>query len=285
MLRPISIRRFRPGRPGFTLIELLVVIGIIALLVGILVPVLSSVRRAGKATVCMSNMRQLATANNAYVLDHNKYLPQPAQEDGLGSDEAAGQHLWFNALDYYLDQQSKEYEKGETDERNYVTFKQDPVWIELPDDAPGTEPDRRNQQTFKMNAFFGNTNLSTPSGEPDVAFFKITDVPSPAETMLYIDGRAFDTPSTTTGNVDGDDFHTNTTLVGLRHDGGANMTKVDGSVAFENNPVETTGSGYEGWYDPYDNTTFTDEDRSLWPRVVFNFRPKEFGFDRRYSAR
>jgi len=61
-------------RGGFTLVELLVVVGIIAVLVGILVPVLATAREAGRCTNCLSNLRQIGQAFQMYANDHNGFL-------------------------------------------------------------------------------------------------------------------------------------------------------------------------------------------------------------------
>lgn len=63
---------------AFTLIELLVVVGIIAVLIAILLPVLSKARRQAQLTACMSNLRQLGIGFLSYANDHRGWFPAPA---------------------------------------------------------------------------------------------------------------------------------------------------------------------------------------------------------------
>jgi prepilin-type N-terminal cleavage/methylation domain-containing protein len=65
----------RAPQKAFTLIELLVVIAIIALLMAILLPVLNGAKERARATVCMSNLRQISLAWVEYSTDWNGFLP------------------------------------------------------------------------------------------------------------------------------------------------------------------------------------------------------------------
>lgn len=68
---------------GFTLIELLVTVGIIAVLLGILLPVMTRARQAATKTACMSNLRQVGMGVEMYRQDNSqayptaRYMPEP----------------------------------------------------------------------------------------------------------------------------------------------------------------------------------------------------------------
>jgi prepilin-type N-terminal cleavage/methylation domain-containing protein/prepilin-type processing-associated H-X9-DG protein len=84
--------RPRPAhrRAAFTLVELLVVIGIIAILVGILMPALISARKASQTVQCGSNVRQIGMAVRLYLDQNKNRFPAYHPNGGLWRDQSSG---------------------------------------------------------------------------------------------------------------------------------------------------------------------------------------------------
>ena len=91
---------------GFTLIELLVVIAIIAILAAILFPVFAQAREKARAIACISNLKQIGTAQAMYIQDYDETLGD--LETGAitgdacrGTDGKSGT-LWSGYLQPYI---------------------------------------------------------------------------------------------------------------------------------------------------------------------------------------
>jgi prepilin-type N-terminal cleavage/methylation domain-containing protein len=78
----------RGRRRGFTLLELLVVIAVIALLAGLLLPVLSRARAEARRTECKSNLGQLHKALTMYLPVNQSQYPRLASRPTLAPNEA-----------------------------------------------------------------------------------------------------------------------------------------------------------------------------------------------------
>jgi len=76
---------------AFSLVELLVVIGIIAILIALLMPMLANARVAARTVACQSNMRQLGQALLMYANSNNGWMiPVMSDETAIGGVRGFG---------------------------------------------------------------------------------------------------------------------------------------------------------------------------------------------------
>lgn len=81
----------RPSRRvGFTLIELLVVVAIISILSAIAVPNFLEAQTRAKVARMQADMRTVATALEAYAVDHNRYPPRERYRPGSTTSRTLG---------------------------------------------------------------------------------------------------------------------------------------------------------------------------------------------------
>ena len=98
---------------AFTLIELLVVIAIIAVLMGILMPVLGAARKQAWQTVCQANLRSIGAAGSLYAHDNDNSVPR-----GAISFAQDPEYIWFLNFMPYL-----AHEKDQIDYRDVKIFR------------------------------------------------------------------------------------------------------------------------------------------------------------------
>ncbi len=131
-------------RPAFTLIELLVVIAIIALLVGILLPSLSSARNQAKAVVCMSNLRQLGVQLAIYQNKFDHLPPVRLKESPVGGT----METYYHKLTGY----------------DFRRAKPRWQWFLTEEIGPVVDPDRyRTEDAFNDSMVIDNDYFECPS--------------------------------------------------------------------------------------------------------------------------
>ena len=94
---------------GFTLVELLVVIGIIAILVGMLLPSLARAREQARLVQCQNNLRQWGIGIEDYANEASGILPTDGYKDGNSQSDPWNwwfdPSAWCNAIPPLLGQQ------------------------------------------------------------------------------------------------------------------------------------------------------------------------------------
>lgn len=109
---------------GFTLIELLVVISIIAILVALLLPALSSAREAGQGVACGNKQRQLSIAVNQHMFEQDGKLPWMwVNQAGVNNQGASlnrdGIRTWRAEIWPYVNNQANLYDCPSEENEKY----------------------------------------------------------------------------------------------------------------------------------------------------------------------
>ena len=175
---------------GFTLIELLVVIAIIAILAAILFPVFARAREKARQTSCLSNLKQIALADNMYAQDHDERMASYTSHPGGSAEPGDYTYNWRAMLAPYIqNEQIFECPSGTS--------------------SVGVSPNITS---------VGTSNPATSHGYL-YCFRKIGDFPYPSELAIYIDATSSSYWRWRNDQVE---------RVAYRHNDGANASFLDG---------------------------------------------------------
>jgi prepilin-type N-terminal cleavage/methylation domain-containing protein/prepilin-type processing-associated H-X9-DG protein len=228
---------------GFTLIELLVVVGIIGLLVSMMLPALSRARESSKATVCLSNMRQMSLGTVMYAQCNHDTLPSVGMSHGSHTVDEQGS--WFRQLQKYC----------KVDDIYRCPCDRSPWW-----DQPLPGGTRVRKVSFATN-YYVSGKYEEPTGEYR-QFNRLSRIPRPAAVIFAVElaegnDRALGSDHWEFGAAD--HVHPDEWLIDPvnkpreqmaldRHSGQANYTFLDGSAAklpflktYELNPASKPG--------------------------------------------
>ncbi len=261
MMREL-IERTR-SRDGFTLVELLVVLGVMAVLMGALLPGMGRAREQAKAAACRSNLRQVVLANAMYAQDSGGVYA-PGAADFIGN------------LQRWHGTRTKAEEPFDSSRGPFVDYLGPDRAVRA---CPAFVPDAKGFESGNggygyNNAYIGVQTIVDAAGRAqvvsDLAGARVHQVKRPADTLMFtdaafVDGRlieySFAEPRffPQFGSRADPSIH-------FRHIRTSNVAWCDGHVTPERRTFTWSSGLYEGdpgrydigWFGRSDDNTFFD---------------------------
>lgn len=182
---------------GFTLVEVLVSIGVIALLIAILIPVLAGARQAARRTVGLSNIRQAGLQFAVYADTYGGVLPfapqgttLPTTPPGIGDPTSVTPGFWD--LSFYWPALFHDTAPWEENFRTWVVAdpRRDPdrPWLSGPFPSIGVPSYRYSRSLFARPELWSGRAVADPYRFR--APVRVVQVASPAGKALLFDGEA-----------------------------------------------------------------------------------------------
>ena len=154
------------SRRAFTLIEVLTVCAAVAVLLGVLVPVLSRARATARRCRCQANLRQIWMAWDLYLTDNNgRFFRGQNHNFDFGGWQGYGPYAAVRPLNKYVGLPVD------------GAFRQEALVFRCPDDQGGKDYPEKAYDFFG-NSFQANTLVTGPIGLPTLEW-----VPEPVRTI------------------------------------------------------------------------------------------------------